>query len=738
MIKHLPEGLVPFEDCRFSRVPFAPLEGEKVFVDCRSEEGVPVFHGNLNDKVMKNVPCSGIAEHHYRFELGSFEFGDRVSYWIENCAESTRVFTFDVQQEKTYRKPLHIFKGEKDVVLDFGAFEVRYADMDGMLYQTANTAGFDKGKPCEKSELELHSDFKIEFSLNFISKLKRLSNTLMTVDSFTVREKADGTITSVSQRGMLNASYVWGTGERFDHVNQRQHGSNGRVVEKFTHQGDQTYLPIPFFMTEKGFGWSGGGSIPIQLDFSNEFTMTRAVNGQQLFDDCLYFGTTKQMLSAFIKKTGKPVLPPEWAFGTWISANGWNCDDEVDAQLEALKTYDYPADVMVLEAWSDEQTFYLWNDTTHWKNPKETIEKIRAAGLHLVLWQIPILKYEWDGEPGERLLADCQEAIDKKYCIMNEDGTPYRITENWFHNSLLLDFTNPEAVKWWFDKRKYLLDLGVEGFKTDGGEFLFDHTAKLKNGMIGLEAHNAYPGQYIGAYHDFLQENGVNGVVFSRADSTGAQMRPIHWAGDQISTWEEFRAQLTAGLTAGLSGVLFWGFDIAGFAGDLPEAELYLRATAMACFSPVMQWHAEPRSGQFYATHEDGFVNDRSPWNMAEKTECENILPASVRFAKIRRAMRPYLYREAQYCVQSGRPLMAHLCLDFPEDQTACTCNDAYMLGRKLLVAPILEKGQTTRTVYLPKGRWKHCFNQNVYDGGREMQLNVPLDEIVVLERLDG
>ena len=72
--------------------------------------------------------------------------------------------------------------------------------------------------------------------------------------------------------------------------------------------------------------------------------------------------------------------------------------------------------------------------------------------------------------------------------------TPYRITENWFHHSLLLDFTNPQAVKWWFDKRKYLLDMGVEGFKTDGGEFLFDYDAKLHNGKAAWKRTTSTPG----------------------------------------------------------------------------------------------------------------------------------------------------------------------------------------------------------------------------------------------------
>ena len=128
---------------------------------------------------------------------------------------------------------------------------------------------------------------------------------------------------------------------------------------------------------------------------------------------------------------------------------------------------------MVLEAWSDERTFYLWNDAEHWSDPKKTINRIIDAGLHPVLWQIPVIKQEHDGEPGAQLLQDEQEAIEKKYCIFKEDGTPYRIPEGvWFSGSLLPDFTNPETVEWWFGKRQYLLDMGVEGFKTDGGEFL--------------------------------------------------------------------------------------------------------------------------------------------------------------------------------------------------------------------------------------------------------------------------
>ena len=600
-----------------------------------------------------------------------------------------------------------------------------------------------QGKPIQEVTVKLPEGYEMTLTGNKKGcLLKRLSIdgeaiSVLSIDDYLLETGDNGHIATIRQRGQLHVRHIWGTGERYHAVDLRGSFSSGMVTEKFTQQGEQTYLPIPFLMTEQRLGCFVESSIPAAMDFRDGFSLEKKVSGDTLLRETWFFGSPKDLLRQFILRTGKPVLPPDWAFGVWISANGWNSDAEVDAQLDALKKYGYPADVMVLEAWSDERTFYRWNDTAHWANPAETVRRVREAGLHLILWQIPVIKQEHDGAPGAQLLADEREAIEKKLCILRKDGAPYRIPESvWFSGSLLPDFTNPETIAWWFGKRKYLLDMGVEGFKTDGGEFLLDDTAALHDGSSGLEAHNRYPGQYIAAYHRFMEENGVRGVTFSRADSTGAQTRPLHWAGDQLSTWSELRAQLRAGISAGLSGVLFWGFDIGGFAGELPGAELYLRATALACFSPVMQWHAEPRSGQFYATHEDGFNNDRSPWNLAEKLHDPRVLEVSVKFARLRKALQPYLIREAAWCAENGRPLMAHLCLDFPEDENACACADQYMLGRELLVCPIVEEGVHGRRVWLPRGTWRHTFTGETYAGGQYRELACPLDQMIALERV--
>ena len=599
------------------------------------------------------------------------------------------------------------------------------------------------GRRIREATVELPEGYRMTLTGNKKGcLLKRLSLQqeaclVLSIDDFLLESGETGGITWIRQQGQLYAKHIWGTGERYHAVDLRGSFSSGMVTEKFTQQGDQTYMPIPFFMTERQLGCFVDSSVPVGMHFQDDFSLEKKVRENTLLREIWFFGSPKDLLSQFIQRTGKPVLPPDWAFGVWISANGWNRDAEVDAQLKALKQYDYPADVMVLEAWSDERTFYRWNDAAHWSNPAEIVRRIRDAGLHLILWQIPVIKQERDGAPGVQLLADEREAIEKKLCVLQEDGTPYRIPEGvWFSGSLLPDFTNPETLAWWFGKRKYLLDMGIEGFKTDGGEFLLDDTAVLHDGSRGLEAHNRYPGQYISAYHRFMEKNGVRGVTFSRADSTGAQTRPIHWAGDQLSTWSELRSQLRAGISAGLSGVLFWGLDIGGFAGELPSAELYLRATALGCFCPIMQWHAEPRSGQFYATHEDGFNNDRSPWNLSEKLHDPRVLAISIKFAKLRKALQPYLIREAAWCAEHGRPLMAHLCLDFPEDENACACADQYMLGRDLLVCPIVEEGAHVRRVWLPPGKWQHYFTDETYTGGCYSEFACPLDQMIVLERV--
>ena len=721
MIRHIPEGIVPFNDCGYGRTPVIPFTGQDILLDCVCDSGMPA----LEIQGAKDVSASpeSHGEHRWQFRLRAFSSACSFQYRFVCGEEKTAWFPLDVLQKETISSPLEI-----------GCGWIKLYDRTYLNFQSADS-GFTVMPDDHPTEqiVSLPAPWHLALGQEGIWKLSFRQETRAVCPKMVLGIRANGTVgwQEVVIRGTQH--HVWGTGERFDSVDQEGKGSCGQVVEHFTQQGPWTYMPIPFFMTDAGFGYYRNTSCSVSMQFKDSIHISSLILPNQ--KDFWFLGTPAKQLSAYIHQTGKPVLPPEWAFGLWISANGWQNDQDVDDQLEALQKYRCPASVMVLEAWSDESTFYRWSNA--WKNPEKMVKRVRDAGLHLILWQIPAIKALKDCPDPEAVRRDRALAVSKGWVIRHQDGTPYEIPERWFEGSLLPDFTNPEACAWWFSKRDHLLNAGVEGFKTDGGEFLYGSDFLLWDGTRGQEAHNAYPIQYLRAYQEWMAKRGVHGVTFSRAGFTGAQTVPIHWAGDQLSTWDELKAQLNAGISAGLSGVLFWGFDIGGFAGELPEAELYLRATAFACFCPVMQWHAEPRSGQFYATHDQAFNNDRSPWNLAEKLNEPQIIEIACAFARLREQLRPYLWNEAQFCAEHERPLMAHLCLDYPEDSQALSCQDEYMLGRRYLVAPIVEKGANGRMIYLPAGTWRHYFSEAVVQGPVLRYVSCPMKEALVYEKME-
>jgi alpha-D-xyloside xylohydrolase len=538
----------------------------------------------------------------------------------------------------------------------------------------------------------------------------------------------------------LEGRAVFGTGERFDAVDRTGLKTGFQTLDHFTTQGETTYLPIPFLLTDAGQGAHIMSTLPMQVSVTADAksglcTVVADVDvgpGGAAPMVRFYEGTPSEVLSAFVHDTGAPVLPPKWSLGVWISANRWNTQHEVENQVLRAEQEGYPASVVVIEAWSDESTFHEWNPGV-WPDPAGMTDRIHEAGMRLVLWQIPVLKHLDTEHPDPRCEEENLFAAEHGFAVQAADGTPFRIPQDrWFSRSMLLDFTNPTAVDWWFDKRRHLLDLGVDGFKTDGGEMVYDPDARFFDGRRGGEMRNAYPALYTKRYADFI---GPDRILFSRAGSTGAQTSPIHWAGDQLSTYDEFRSALRAGLSAGLSGVLFWTFDVAGFTGPLPTADLYRRGTQAAVYTSALQWHSDMPRGQYGATLSDADkTNDRSPWNMAAVTGDPGLLTHTVQQAHWRMNLMPHAYNEAIRSVESGLPLMRHLVLDFPEDRECHAIDDQFLFG-SLLVAPVLEENVRERTVYLPQGTWLDLWSGEEREGGHRFVSHCGSDRIPVYLR---
>jgi alpha-D-xyloside xylohydrolase len=340
-----------------------------------------------------------------------------------------------------------------------------------------------------------------------------------------------------------------------------------------------------------------------------------------------------------------------------------------------------------------------------------------------LLWQIPVIKHV-DSLVHLQKQKDESFFIKEGYGVRQRNGDTYRIPEGWFKDSMVIDYSNPAALKWWFDKRRYLIDdLKVDGFKTDGGECIFGNDLVFHDGRTGSSMRNAYPKDYISAYYDFVRPN--NGITFSRSGYTGMQSTPAHWAGDERSTWEAFRRSLMAGLSAGMSGVIFWGWDFAGFSGPIPTAELYIRSAQMACFCPIMQYHAESKAE---------FNQDRTPWNIAERTGDNRALTIYRYFANLRMSLIPYMAQESEWSVKQRSPLMRALVLDYQSDEVAQQQWDSYLFGRDLFVAPVISEGAIERNVILPNNRWWHLFEESWYDAGQH-KVAANIDQIPVFVR---
>jgi 1,3-alpha-isomaltosidase len=533
---------------------------------------------------------------------------------------------------------------------------------------------------------------------------------------------------------------VVGFGERFDALDQRGRRVDTAVFDQYKGQGARSYLPMPYaIVVGGGFGfhvdtgrrcWFDVGATDpelLQVEVDLEPGELDPVIALRLFE-----GEPSDVLRAFASIPESP--PPDWIYGLWMSGNEWNSQARVLAEVDRSEREGIDAGVIVIEAWSDEETFVAFNDAKYephpdgsphcladfdfpadgrWPDPKGMVDDLHARGVKVLLWQIPLVESE-RGQAG----FDQQAMIERDYCVRLRDGTPYRNRGWWFPGALMPDFTNPEAAAWWLAKRRYLVkELGIDGFKTDGGEHAWGTDLVYANSTHGGETNNRYPVLYGEAYHRLVP------VTFSRAGYTGSGTVPLHWAGDEDSTWEAFRASITAGLSAGASGVFFWGWDIGGFSGEVPTVELYLRSAAAAALSPLMQYHSE-------FNHHRLPSRDRTPWNVAEQTGDGDVIRVFRRFVELRKRLIPYLAAEGRRAVSERKPLMRALLFDAHDDERIWDFPYQYLLGDALLVAPVCREGATTWPTYLPDGDWIDAWSGERLQGRTVVERAVPLDEI--------
>jgi alpha-D-xyloside xylohydrolase len=497
-------------------------------------------------------------------------------------------------------------------------------------------------------------------------------------------------------RGQLRlgvGEHIYGLGERFTPFVK-----NGQTVDIWNEDGgtssEQSYKNIPFFLSSKGYGVFVNHPELVSFELGSE-TVSRSqfsVEGEYLDYYFINGPTPKEVISRYTALTGRPALPPAWSFGLWLSTsfttdyNEETVNHFVDGMAERgipLSVFHFDCFWMKEFEWSN----FLW-DTRNFPDPEGMLKRLKDKGLKICVWINPYIAQK-------SYLFD--EGMEKGYLVKKPNGDVWQ-WDLWQAGMGLVDFTNPDAVKWFQAKLKALLDMGVDSFKTDFGERIPTDVVYY-DGSDPQKMHNYYAYMYNEVVFDLLKnEKGESeAILFARSATTGGQKFPVHWGGDCDSTYDAMAESLRGGLSLTTSGFGYWSHDIGGFE-NTATPDVFKRWTAFGLLSSHSRFH--------------GSSSYRVPWNFDDEA-----VDVARHFTKLKNSLMPYLYSQAVENSETGVPVMRSMHLEFPDDPLCETLDRQYMLGDAILVAPIFNE-EGIGSFYLPKGSWTHLLTGEKSSGG--------------------
>jgi len=486
---------------------------------------------------------------------------------------------------------------------------------------------------------------------------------------------------------------IWGFGQRFDEFNLR-----GQKLETWTTDGwnatDTSYYAVPFFISSRGYGLFINNTGRIEFDIGNNDLNRLSIlipdDGVELI---VFKGDPASISTSYTELVGRPREVPDWIYRPWISRNSYLGAYEIDRVTERMRSLGMPVGVAVLEAWAEQ--LHNFKFTTHrYPNPKVWIKQLNEKGVHVVCW---ITSSVWTSSDAYR------QAKEKGFLVLNNDGSEHVV--RWLENGRKIDFRKPEARAWWRDLHKPLIEMGVEGFKTDGGEHMPDPYF-----------HNQHSFYYQEASLDAFRDLGKVGITFARSAGPLNAGLSTYWAGDQKAEWSRLKMVMRGGLSTSLCGFPFWGHDIGGYT-DVVAKELYIRWLQTGAFSPIMQFHG---------------INAREPWHFDEET-----LDICRFYFQVREKLLPKLKMWGEEARANGTPIIRPLFWHFPDDEKTYSIDTQYMLGPDLIVAPVSDPLHE-RGVYLPAGNWVDLWSGKNITGPITMLHPALLHQIPLFVRAEA
>lgn len=490
-----------------------------------------------------------------------------------------------------------------------------------------------------------------------------------------------------------------------------------------------THAPIPFLVSSAGYGiWlESTYRSGFVLGYDTPAAWRMYVTEPHLRYHVLVHALPSDVVSHYTALTGRASLPAPWVFGPRRridhDSKGNSTVVMGEPEEQALRTHHVPTTMV------DDATHFLpgGSDVGEETGLAAWCQNLHALGYKSIGYYNA---YVSTTNPGAKQILAAGRAGD--YFLRLEDGTEFDafMISGGGQYVATVDFTNPAAVPWYQSLLQRALDLGYDGWMLDFGEYV-PPKAKFHDGRSGWEMHNAFPPIYEKVVFDYLrQKRGDDFMFFARSGGVGTQaVAPVVWSGDPSASFDDVKglpANVRAGLSAGMSGIAFWGSDISGYTclNDPPaDKEVYLRWAEFGALSTDM--HDENACSQAPA----GAPPKWTLWSDAETTQVYG------QYASLHTRLLPYTYAAALQSVQTGVPVMRHPALYYPAEPGAIAAEFDYFFGPSLYVAPVVRRGQTSRALWLPPGRWIDWWTLDAQAGGAIVTKDAPLDVLPLYQR---
>lgn len=481
---------------------------------------------------------------------------------------------------------------------------------------------------------------------------------------------------------------------------------------------DPFYVSIPFYYHQDAATGHVGGSF-IDNGYRGFYDFT-AENHYDIRFECgqyteyLFAGPDiHSVLSDYTNLTGRMPLPPIWALGYHQCRWKAYSQDDVLALAQKHRDLDIPVDTLWLDInYMDGYRVFTW-DGGLFPSPEAFLEQLKADGIRVVTIIDPGVKYD----PGYQVF---DSGMARDVFCKTEGGDVY-IGQVWPGNTAFPDFVNPDGRDWWGELNAKHVQSGLAGIWNDMNEPATGNIPaermRFGNGEFSHE-------RYHNSYALLMAMGTVQGLttampnlrtfVLSRAGSAGIQRYAANWMGDNFSRWDHMWVSIPMGSGLSLSGQPFVGADIGGFAENT-NPELFARWIQYGALTPFARNHNQ-------ANQLDQYVFSFG----------EEVLSIAREAIKLRYRLMPYLYSAFVAASRNAAPIQRPLVFDYQYDPETLNIDDEYLLGRDLLVAPVLEPGATARSVYLPAGEWFDWHTGERHQGQQRIKALAPLDTIPV------